>query len=195
MKTSIRGIFKPFNLPPYVLPVMIILVLCLLTFMVHDLIPTSSSSQVVHTPTIEGFKDGSSLRKLVNNRRNPSSRSFNSTHLKNYGFKSNISSEKFTDTKSNNKAKAALITRVSRAHQEGGVDNFQDVLDEIDQIDPSAFSARSMSNTISRYNDNLNNRLNWAKKKHGDNRLDRTMAQGNVLWDEFKKIFMFTDVF
>jgi hypothetical protein len=164
--------------------------------MVHDLIPTtSSSSHDIQLPTIEGFKDGSSLRKLVNNRRNPSSRSFNSTHLKNYGFKSNVSSEKFTDTKSNNKAKAALITKVSKAHQEGGVDNFQDVLDEIDQIDPSAFSARSMSNTISRYNDNLNNRLNWAKKKHGDNRLDRTMAQGNVLWDEFKKIFMFTDVF
>jgi len=193
--TKSTGIFRPYNLPPYVLPVLVVLVLCLLTFMVHDLIPTTSSSQAAHAPTIEGFKDGSSLRKLVNNRRNPSSRSFNSTHLKNYGFKSNVSSEKFTDTKSNNKAKAALITKVSKAHQEGGVDNFQDVLDEIDQIDPSAFSARSMSNTISRYNDNLNNRLNWAKKKHGDNRLDRTMAQGNVLWDEFKKIFMFTDVF
>jgi chaperonin cofactor prefoldin len=165
--------------------------------MVHDIIPTASSS---HAPAIEGFNDGSSLRKLVNNRRNPTSKSFNSKYLKNYGFKNtNSSNEKFTDTdksnKSNNKAKAALITKVSKAHQEGGVDNFQDVLDEIDQIDPSAFSAKSMGNTISRYNDNLNNRLNWAKKKHGDNRLDRTMAQGSVLWDEFKKIFMFTEVF
>ena len=194
--TKPAGIARPFNLPPYILPVLVVLTLCILTFMVHDLIPTSSSSQA---PTIEGFKDGSNLRKLVNNRRNPTSRSFNSTHLKNYGFKSDVSSEKFTDTaksgKSSNKGKAALITKVSKAHRDGGVDNFQDVLDEIDQIDPSAFSAKSMSNTISRYNDNLNNRLNWAKKKHGDNRLDRTMAQGNVLWDEFKKIFMFTEVF
>jgi hypothetical protein len=157
--------------------------------MVHDIIPSSSSQ----APTIEGFKDGSSLRELINNKRNPKSKSFNSTHLKNYGFKQ---AEKFTDTRhDNNKKKAELITRVSKAHREGGVDNFQDVLDEIDQIDPSAFSARSMSSTISRYNDNLNNRLNWAKKKHGDNRLDRTMAQGSVLWDEFKKIFMFTEVF
>ncbi len=184
------GIAQPFNLPPYVLPVLVVLLLCTLTFMVHDMIPTSSPTGVV-----EGFKDGANLRRLVNNKRNPKFKSFNSTHLKNYGFKS---SEKFTDTdkkSGKNKAKAELITRVSKAHREGGVDNFQDVLDEIDQIDPSAFSAKSMSSTISRYNDNLNNRLNWAKKKHGDNRLDRTMAQGSVLWDEFKKIFMFTEVF
>lgn len=185
------GISRPFNIPPYVLPVLVVLLLCTLTFMVHDMISLGSSRASSPVSTIEGFKDGSSLRKMIDNKRNSKSKSFNSTHLKNYGFK-NL--EKFTDT-GKNKKKAELITRVSKAHQEGGVDNFQDVLDEIDQIDPSAFSARSMSSTISRYNDNLNNRLNWAKKKHGDNRLDRSMAQGSVLWDEFKKIFMFTEVF
>lgn len=194
MKTYKNSIARPYNLPSYVLPVLLVLLLGLLTVMVHGLIPSLTPDNQSTILLKEGFKNGSSLRKLKNNKNNIKKHNFNSIHLKNYGFKAN--NEKFTDTsKSNNKSKAALITRVSRAHQEGGVDNFQDVLDEIDQIDPSAFSAKSMSSTISRYNDNLNNRLNWAKKKHGNNRLDRTMAQGNVLWDEFKKIFMFTDVF
>ena len=76
------GIARPFNLPTYVLPVLVVLLLCILTFMVHDMLPASSQAGV-----LEGFKDGSSLRKLVDNKRNPKSKSFNSTHLKNYGFK------------------------------------------------------------------------------------------------------------
>lgn len=183
-----KGLYRPFGLPTYVLPVLVVLLLCILSYMVHDIMLSGDIQ--------EGFKDGASLRKLVNAKRNPSSKSFNATHLKNFGFKKDAA-EKFTDTKSSNSNKktADLITRVSKANKEGGVDNFQDILDEIDQIDPTAFTAKSMSSTLTRYNDNLNNRLNWAKKKHPDNRLDRTMAQGSVLFDEFKKIFMFTEVF
>lgn len=71
----------------------------------------------------------------------------------------------------------------------GKYDNFQDVLDEIDKIDVSAFGINSMGNTISRYSKNIDDRMNYAKKKNKHSRLDTSMAQLSVLTDEFKKLF------
>jgi hypothetical protein len=144
--------------------------------------------------TIEGFKTESRLKSLRKSRNN---RNLNSNNLKSYGFIQKTANEKFTDVAGtsrssvDNKAKAERLKKLSSGNQ----DNFQDVLDEIDMIDPTAFTFRSMGNTITRYNDNLNRRLNRANKKYGDNRMDRTMAQGSILWDEFKKMFLFTNIF
>jgi hypothetical protein len=141
---------------------------------------------------VEGFRADSGLKRLKQSR---TSRGSGSNPLKTYGFITKKANEKFADvagtSQSNNREKAERLKKLSSGDQ----DNFQDVLDEIDMIDPTAFTFRSMGNTINRYNDNLNRRLNRANKKHNDNRLDRTMAQGSILWDEFKKMFLFTNMF
>lgn len=71
----------------------------------------------------------------------------------------------------------------------GKYDNFQDVLDEIDRIDVTAFGINSMGNTIRRYSKNIDNRLKYAHKKNKNSRLDASMAQLSVLGDEFRKLF------
>lgn len=73
--------------------------------------------------------------------------------------------------------------------KEGKYDNFQDVLDEIDKIDVSAFGIHSMGNTISRYSKNIDNRMKYAHKKNKNSRLDANMAQLGVLTEEFRKLF------
>ena len=63
--------------------------------------------------------------------------------------------------------------------------------DEIDKIDVSAFSFNSIGNTVKRYSDNIDNRIKYAKKTNNHSHIDSTMAQGGVLWDELKKLFIF----
>ena len=53
----------------------------------------------------------------------------------------------------------------------GSKDNFQNVMDEIDKIDANAFTFNSMGSTISRYSDNLENRIKYAKKQNSHSRL------------------------
>lgn len=77
----------------------------------------------------------------------------------------------------------------------GKRDNFKNVINEVDNINPGAFDLTSIGGTIRRYNENFNNRLNYAKAKNEGDNLEGTMAQGKVIFDEFKKIFLFTDMF
>ena len=77
----------------------------------------------------------------------------------------------------------------------GKRDNFKNVINEVDSINPGAFDLTSIGGTIRRYNENFNNRLNYAKAKNEGDNLEATMAQGKVIFDEFKKIFLFTDMF
>lgn len=71
----------------------------------------------------------------------------------------------------------------------GKYDNFQDVLDEIDRIDVTAFGINSMGNTIKRYSKNIDDRMKYAYKKNKNSRLDSSMAQLGILTSEFRKLF------
>lgn len=77
----------------------------------------------------------------------------------------------------------------------GKVDTFKDVVGNIDRIRPGAFNFRSIGNTIKRYNENFNNQLNHAREKNKNNNFEATMAQGSVLFKEFKKLFAFSEMF
>jgi hypothetical protein len=79
--------------------------------------------------------------------------------------------------------------------KKGKRDNFKNVINEVDNINPGAFDLTSIGGTIRRYNENFNNRLNHAKAKNKGDNLEATMAQGNVIFDEFKKIFLFSEMF
>jgi hypothetical protein len=74
-------------------------------------------------------------------------------------------------------------------------DNFQNVMDEIDNVDLDAFSFNSIGNTLGRYSDNIKNRLKNAADTNPYSPLDKTMAQGSILYDEFKKLFVIKNVF
>ena len=74
-------------------------------------------------------------------------------------------------------------------------DNFQNIMDEIDNVDLDAFSFNSIGNTLGRYSDNIKNRLKTAADSNPYSPLDKTMAQGSVLYDEFKKLFVIKNVF
>ena len=77
----------------------------------------------------------------------------------------------------------------------GKGDTFKDVVGNIDRIQPGAFNFRSIGATIRRYNENFNNQLNNAKSKNKDNNFEGTMAQGQVIFKEFKKLFAFSEMF
>lgn len=87
--------------------------------------------------------------------------------------------------------KSALNSLVKK----GKRDNFKNVINEVDNINPGAFDLTSIGGTIRRYNENFNNRLNHAKAKNKGDNLEATMAQGSVIFDEFKKIFLFSEMF
>lgn len=74
-------------------------------------------------------------------------------------------------------------------------DNFQNIMDEIDNVDLDAFSFNSIGNTLGRYSDNIKNRLKNAADSNPYSPLDKTMAQGSVLYDEFKKLFVIKNIF
>ena len=90
-----------------------------------------------------------------------------------------------------NLGKSALNSLVKK----GKRDNFKNVINEVDNINPGAFDLTSIGGTIRRYNENFNNRLNHAKAKNKGDNLEATMAQGSVIFDEFKKIFLFSEMF
>ena len=137
-----------------------------------------SKEDFVDTTTAKKRRDGSLLRKLK-------------------GKTSSRDKENFGDTKHNEKMEMSkkLLKRFRDKNSEAGsTDNFQNVMDEIDQIDPTAFSFNSIGSTISRYNDNLENRIKYAKKKNKHSKFDSNMAQLDILWDEGKKLFLFKNI-
>ena len=138
---------------------------------------TNTKEDFVDTTTAKKRRDGSLIRKLK-------------------GKHNNRDREDFSDTKNEKLEQSKkLLERFRDENAEpGSKDNFQNVMDEIDKIDANAFTFNSMGNTISRYSDNLENRIKYAKKQNSHSRLDSSMAQLGVLWDEGKKLFLFRNV-
>lgn len=140
---------------------------------------SNSKEDFINTTTAIKRRDGSLLRKLK-------------------GKSSKENREDFGDTKHSQKMEMSkkLLKRFrDKNSEEGSSDNFQNVMDEIDQIDPTAFSFNSIGSTITRYNDNLENRIKYAKKKNKHSKFDSNMAQLDILWDEGKKLFLFKNIF
>ena len=138
---------------------------------------SNKKEDFIDTTSAKKRKDGTLIRKL---RR----------------LSSNKSKEDFSDTKDTQLEKSRKLLEKFREKNEdpGSRDNFQNVMDEIDKIDPTAFTFNSMGNTISRYSENLDNRIKYAKKQNNHSRLDSNMAQLKVLLDEGKKLFLFKNV-
>tara|TARA_Y100000389_G_C17321772_1_gene443462 strand:- start:59 stop:721 length:663 start_codon:yes stop_codon:yes gene_type:complete len=137
----------------------------------------NNKEDFVDTTTAKKRRDGSLIRKLK-------------------GKNNNRDREDFSDTKNEKleQSKKLLERFRDKNSEPGSKDNFQNVMDEIDKIDANAFTFNSMGSTISRYSDNLENRIKYAKKQNSQSRLDSSMAQLGVLWDEGKKLFLFRNV-
>ena len=84
-------------------------------------------------------------------------------------------------------------SKLNKLAKRGHVDEFQDVLNEVDSMDVSSISVKGISDTIRRYNDNIENRLKYAKQKNNSSDMEAAMSQFDVLKDEFVKIFAFSD--
>lgn len=191
-------------------PVLGIVIVLLLVYMVWDL---------AKRPTEEGFAGSSKLGKLKSSKlkkkgsKTPSPNQSklsamkrgqydSNEELKNYGMDGkNIDKEK--EPNNLDAATSSLGTEIgektlnelAKQKSKGKRDNFKNVINEIDNINPGAFDLTSIGGTIRRYNENFNNRLNYAKSKNENDNLEATMAQGRIIFDEFKKIFLFTDMF
>ena len=138
---------------------------------------SNNKEDFVDTTTAKKRRDGSLIRKLKSKNNNRDREDFSDTK-----------NEKLEQSKK-------LLERFRDENSEpGSKDNFQNVMDEIDKIDANAFTFNSIGSTISRYSDNLENRIKYAKKQNSQSRLDSSMAQLNVLWDEGKKLFLFKNV-
>lgn len=97
------------------------------------------------------------------------------------------SKEPFNDTLS-------LLKAIDDDTNPGKYDRFQNILDEVDKIDEKAFSFTSMNEALRSYNDNINNRMKYAKKKSLSN-FEGTISQGSILIDELKKLFSYDSYF
>ncbi len=104
--------------------------------------------------------------------------------------KSNSNSSTKNNTKNNNSNQKSKLNNLAKR---GQVDEFQDVLKEVDSMDVSSISVKGISDTIRRYNDNIENRLKYAKAKNNSSDMESAMSQFDVLKDEFVKIFAFSD--
>lgn len=101
--------------------------------------------------------------------------------------KSHKTKEDFNDT-------FTLLKEIDSEANPGKYDRFQNILDEVDKIDTNSFSFTSMNDALRAYNDNINNRMKYAKKQSTSN-FDGTMAQGSILIDELKKLFSYDSYF
>ena len=148
----------------------------------------------------------SKLSELKNGKYNPND------DLKNYGMDGGKNSksttkEEYTDVEEPDEEDTELDKKMDKLGanlgksalnslvKKGKRDNFKNVINEVDNINPGAFDLTSIGGTIRRYNENFNNRLNHAKAKNKGDNLEATMAQGSVIFDEFKKIFLFSEMF
>lgn len=158
------------------------------------------------TSTVEGFSfvDKPKPTKLGERRQE----NFLANEIKTFAFNT-PSKEMMSDTPlsklkkqgNNNKNKKSNKNNNNKGNKlralakKGQVDEFQNVLDEVDSMDVSTISIKGISDTIKRYNNNVENRLKYAKQKNNSNDLESAMAQYNVLKDEFVKIFSFSEFF
>lgn len=122
--------------------------------------------------------------------------------IKHYGMTSRptTSKEKLTNisnskSKSNNKlvGSRSKLGKLAKLAKPGSNDKFKDVMAEVDKIDLEAISLNGFTSTIKNYNENFNNRLEYARKRNNNNDLESAMAQWDVIKDEFKKLFLFSD--
>jgi hypothetical protein len=132
----------------------------------------------------------------------PPKENFIATSIKQFG---NVTpekrKEKLTDiTTSNNKSSGlsklnekGKYAGLAGLVKPGKVDHFNNVMTEVDNIDLESISISGFTDTIKKYNDNFNNRLEYARKKNNNNDLESAMAQWDVLKDEFGKLFIFSD--
>ena len=128
-----------------------------------------------NTPSKEHMTN-SSLAKLKSNRNR------NNTNTRNRNTRNR-----------NNRENIKWKSKLNKLAKRGQVDEFQDVLNEVDSMDVSSISVKGISDTIRRYNDNIENRLKYAKKKNNSSDMEAAMSQFDVLKDEFVKIFAFSD--
>jgi hypothetical protein len=105
-----------------------------------------------------------------------------------------ITSSKKKKKKENFNDTLSLLKDIDDDANPGKYDRFQNILDEVDKIDTNSFSFTSMNEALRSYNDNINNRMNYVKKKSRSN-FDGTLAQGSVLIDELKKLFSYDSYF
>lgn len=161
------------------------------------------NNNINYTPRIiEGFSfiDKPSPTKLGERRRE----NFLANEIKQFAFntstKEHMTNSPLNKLKSsryqNNKTNKHITSKKSKLNKlarKGQIDEFQDVLDEVDTMDVSSISIKGISDTIRRYNENIENRLTYAKQKNNSSELESAMSQFNVLKDEFVKIFAFAD--
>lgn len=140
---------------------------------------------------VEGFQSS-----RVKSNRNKSNNMLASA-IKNFGMtgqkKQKEKLTNITQSTLKNKNKDSSKSKLSKLGKPGARDAFKDVMNEVDKIDLEAISLNGFTNTIKQYNDNFNNRLEHARKKNNNNDMEVAMAQWDVLKDEFRKLFLFSD--
>lgn len=218
-RKSIKPISKPNDvlgtINKLLLPLLSVVIVLLLVYMVCDLAVVQKTEEGFATEKIDKLaklksrasnKKGKSpspnqskLSAMKNGKYNPNQ------DLKSYGMDTNNSADEDTDTTETEldteianlgtELGEKTLNKLAAKKSKGKRDNFKNVINEIDNINPGAFDFTSIGGTIRRYNENFNNRLNYAKSKNKDDNLEATMAQGHIIFDEFKKIFLFTDMF
>lgn len=146
---------------------------------------------------IEGFSfvDKPKPTKLGERKRE----NFLADEIKGFAFNSPVK-ERMTNTKlsklksnRNRNKNTKRNSKLNSLAKRGQVDEFQDVLNEVDSMDVSSISIKGISDTIRRYNDNIENRLKYARAKNNSSDMEAAMSQFDVLKDEFVKIFAFSD--
>lgn len=115
----------------------------------------------------------------------------NFTNIKPNSNNKNKIQQTTKDNKKNKIDNLSLLQQISNDNTPGSVDTFQNVLDELDNIDAGTFKFKNISGVVSNYNDNIKNRLKYAEKK-GYNNYDKTIAKGSILFDELKKLMSYT---
>lgn len=180
-----------------------IIILLLVVLLILIVYMAFGNINQTHT-TIEGFSfiDKPKPSKLGKQKRE----NFLAGEIKGFAFNTsskehmtNISNSRLNNLKSNTKSnnnsnnKKSTNSKLNKLAKRGQVDEFKDVLNEVDSMDVSSISIKGISDTIKRYNNNIENRLKYAKQKNNSNDLESAMSQFDVLKDEFVKIFAFSD--
>jgi hypothetical protein len=133
----------------------------------------------------------------------PPKENFIATSIKQFGkVTPEKQKEKLTDITTSKNNKSSGLSKLNEKGKYAGlaglvkpgkVDHFNNVMTEVDNIDLESISISGFTDTIKKYNDNFNNRLEYARKKNNNNDLESAMAQWDVLKDEFGKLFLFSD--
>jgi len=211
VKSINKGITNSVGISAALIPLLGFCLVILLTYMVWDIARYKLPN--------EGFTSQPNNAKSSNNAKTTARKTKNTTRIstksklykmkngsysankdiKNYGMdgtgNDTTDDEKETELDKTFEKKGTNMGKSTLKKLAKNRDNFKNVINEVDNINPGAFNLNSIGGTIRRYNENFNNRLNYAKSKNKDDNLEATMAQGKVIFDEFKKIFLFTEMF